>query len=60
MSNITLLTVRDVAALLRIGRSTLYRYMHEDGFPRPIQVLGVKRWRSDDLQAWILAQKHAA
>ena len=37
-----------------ISKSTLYRWVHERGFPKPIKFgSGVARWREDEVKKWL-------
>ena len=47
------LNIEDVTARLRVSKSTLWRWIKEDLFPKPIH-LGPKavRWKASDLAAW--------
>ena len=44
-----------------LARSTIYRLMDEDRFPRPIRV-GPKavRWLESDIDAWVASRPRAA
>ena len=55
MQQTSLLNIRDVAALLRVNRGTIYRMLARDeSFPKPIYVTPkVPRWRSDEIGAYI-------
>ena len=46
--------LRDVARLLGVSRSTIYKYMNEGNFPLPLK-LGKRavRWRLTDIEAWL-------
>ena len=45
---------QEVQALVGIGHTALYRWMHEGRFPRPVKVGSrAVRWRLSDVQAWI-------
>lgn len=50
----TLLRLRDVMDMTKLGSSTIYRKMDADAFPRPVNLGGnVVRWRMSDVQRWI-------
>lgn len=50
----TLLRLRDVIDMTKVGSSTIYRKMDAGSFPRPINLGGnVVRWRMSDVQRWI-------
>ena len=53
---VSLITLNDVCARVGLSRATLYRVMKDPArsFPEPCQPWpGAKRWRSDEIQAWI-------
>jgi excisionase family DNA binding protein len=50
------LTVKDVARLLRVDEKTVYRLSQRKVLPG-FKVAGAWRFRRDDLDAWIEAQK---
>ena len=51
----TLLARRQVQARIGgVGTSTLYRWVKEGSFPRPLQIGGkCVRWREDEVETWI-------
>lgn len=54
-----LLTRDDVLAVLKVSRASLYKFISKDGFPRPLKIGAVNRWRSDEVKAWLEAQPRA-
>ena len=48
-----LLTDRQVAETLNIGRSTLWRWLDQGKAPSPVRLNGVTRWREADIAAFI-------
>jgi predicted DNA-binding transcriptional regulator AlpA len=50
--NTDLLTLAEVRAICRIGRTTLWRWINEQGL-RAITVVGIKRVRRRDLEAFL-------
>jgi len=52
-----LLTTPELLRGLRISRTTLWRFMKNEDFPRPIQVGTGRRkafrWRPEELRQWI-------
>lgn len=50
-----LLDAGEAARLLGIGRSTFYRLDETGGVPRGVHIGRMRRWRSDELRAWIAA-----
>ena len=59
MSSDEILTIRDVAALLKIGEKTAYT-MAQDGDLPGFKVRGQWRFRRADLDAWISEQVEQA
>jgi excisionase family DNA binding protein len=59
MSNDEILTIRDVAALLKIGEKTAYT-MAQDGDLPGFKVRGQWRFRRSDIDAWIGEQVEQA
>jgi prophage regulatory protein len=46
--------IGEVASALSLCRSTIYRMMQEDRFPKPLQLSGRPvGWRSEDIDAWL-------
>lgn len=52
-----LIRLPEVLQLVGLGRSTIYRWMAEGKFPKPVQ-LGtyVVAWAHEDVEAWIAAR----
>lgn len=50
---VPLLTAKEVLAIVKIGRTTLYRLIAEGSFPPPAKIGSASRWRSDEIAAWI-------
>ncbi len=49
-----LLRRREVEKITAMSRSSIYRLMHEDEFPRPVRVgPAAVRWKASDITAWI-------
>ena len=50
-----MLDVRTVVERVGLGRSTFYRMMDSETFPKPAKLAGVKtvRWASADIEKWI-------
>jgi excisionase family DNA binding protein len=55
----TLLRVGEVAAMLDLGVSTIWRQVRKGQLPAPIQIGGSTRWRTADIQALLEPQKAA-
>lgn len=59
MSDDEILTIRDVAALLKVGEKTIYTMAQTGDLPG-FKVRGQWRFRRSDIDAWIAAQvEHA-
>jgi predicted DNA-binding transcriptional regulator AlpA len=57
----TLWTASEVAAYLRCGRSTVYRFMARADFPKAIRPgNGHPRWLKVEVEAWAVRQKFPA
>ena len=55
-----LLNRREIEQMLNIGRSSVFRYLKEQGFPEPIRLSARSlRWRESEVQAWIESRKGA-
>lgn len=59
MSSDEILTIRDVAALLKVGEKTAYT-MAQDGDLPGLKVRGQWRFRRSDIDAWISEQVERA
>jgi predicted DNA-binding transcriptional regulator AlpA len=56
-----LLTPEDVASILQVPkRQVTDRYAHRPDFPKPVVLPGgrFKRWRREDIAAWIEGLSH--
>ncbi|MCY9826981.1 MULTISPECIES: methylation-associated defense system helix-turn-helix domain-containing protein MAD1 [Vibrio] len=53
-----ILTIKDVAAYLKVAEKTAYRLASEGKLPG-FKVGGSWRFKLKDLEAWIESQKHA-
>lgn len=52
-----LLDTKDVCAILRISRTTLWRMEHDEGFPKPITFgRRMKRWKEADIEEYVRKQ----
>lgn len=52
-----LLTVGDLAELLRVSEATIWRLRAKGRLPRPLDALGKQlvRWEAEDVRAWVRA-----
>lgn len=49
-----LVRLKEVQYRVGLGRSTIYRWMAEGKFPRPVQLGGYTvAWSQEDIDAWI-------
>jgi excisionase family DNA binding protein len=48
-----LLTLDDMAALLRVSTRTLRSWRHEGELPQALEIHGALRWRRADVDAWL-------
>ncbi|KXV69138.1 hypothetical protein AD952_14500 [Acetobacter cerevisiae] len=52
------LTATEVTQRLKVGKSTLYRKIRNEGFPKPIQMgLRCARWSEEAISNWLEEQK---
>ena len=54
-----LITVDEVASLLRLHPKSIYRFIQRDGFPRPIKIGAASRWDLAAVQNWINSRSKA-
>lgn len=45
-----------ILEVLGVSRTTFYRLRRDTDFPKPVRMLGLLRWRKDEVQAWIDSQ----
>ncbi|MCC7291373.1 MAG: helix-turn-helix domain-containing protein [Phycisphaerales bacterium] len=55
-----LLTVRDVAGVLRISSRQVQKLRASGRIPAPVKLARSTRWRADEIQAWVQAGCPAA
>ncbi|MBC8718221.1 AlpA family phage regulatory protein [Ochrobactrum sp. Marseille-Q0166] len=49
-----LLDVKDVKQLTTLGRTTIYQYVKDNKFPKPLRLGANKiRWREDEVVEWL-------
>lgn len=51
-----LLRQRDLMEFMNISRATLWRIQRHKDFPKPVILLGCKRWRREDVETWLEAK----
>ena len=52
-----LLSVAEVAAMLGVCRTTVYKYIYSEGLPSML-LCGVRRIHPDSLEKWLAEQEH--
>jgi predicted DNA-binding transcriptional regulator AlpA len=52
-----LLRQDDLMEFMKISRATLWRIRRHKDFPKPVVLLGCKRWRREDVETWLEAKK---
>ncbi len=55
----SMLRQRDLMAIMNISRATLWRMQRQQNFPKPVILMGCKRWQRGDLEVWLEARKDA-
>lgn len=53
MSESTLLTARNVAALLNVSQRHIWKLLSSGRLPQPVRLGRSVRWRRDELTAWM-------
>ena len=53
MSTPILLTAGEVAKMLSIGKSSVWRHVKNGDLPEPVRIGGATRWRLRDIKALI-------
>ncbi|AQZ93255.1 helix-turn-helix transcriptional regulator [Halopseudomonas phragmitis] len=53
-----LLTVKEVLAMVAIGKTKLYEMIQLEEFPEPIKLGQMSRWSLLEVQEWITQQKN--
>ncbi len=48
-----LLNVSEVAELLSLGKSSIWRHVSNGTLPKPIKICGATRWRKSDIETFI-------
>ena len=51
--DIQLMTIDEVASLLRVHSKSIYRLIKRGGFPRPLKIGAASRWDLAAVQNWI-------
>ena len=52
-----LLRQDDLMEFMKISRATLWRIRRHKDFPKPVILLGCKRWRREDVESWLEGKK---
>lgn len=56
----THLRLPELTQKLGVGRSTVYKLIKQDGFPKPVKITRrVSAWNSDEVQAYLTRQQTA-
>jgi excisionase family DNA binding protein len=58
-SQTELITITDIAQLLRVNQRTIERMQSAGELPTPICVGRLRKWRLCDILAWLQGQKRA-
>jgi len=51
---------RDQMEYMSISRSTLWRMTQREDFPKPVILMGLKRWRCEELWSWLSSRQEKA
>jgi len=52
-----LMRQRDLMEYMNVSRSTLWRMTQREDFPKPVLLMGLKRWRRDELESWLSSRQ---
>ena len=55
-----LMRQRDMMDFMKISRSTLWRIMRHEDFPKPVVLMGLKRWRREEVETWLRSRQDEA
>jgi len=55
-----LMRQRDMMDFMKISRSTLWRIMRQKDFPKPVVLMGLKRWRREEVETWLRSRQDEA
>jgi excisionase family DNA binding protein len=55
-----LLTVREVAELLGVSQSAIWTWVSDERFPPPLELGRLRRWRREDIVAYLSRQAETA
>lgn len=50
--NTELLTIADIKSQLNCAQSTIYRWIEQGEFPKPLKIGGLARWTKEDLETY--------
>ena len=59
-TDLQLLKTSQVAELLNVDRTTLWKWYTKGRFPRPVKVGGTSRFRRSEVEAWIASRSPVA
>jgi len=48
-----LLTINEIRDQLNCATSTIYRWIDQDAFPKPVKIGGMARWTREDLEVFL-------
>lgn len=55
-----LMRQRDMMEFMKVSRSTLWRIMRHEDFPKPVVLMGLKRWRREEIETWLRSRQDDA
>ena len=48
-----MLKMKDLTDRFKVHRTTIYKWMEREGFPRPVKLANnTIRWKHEDVEAW--------
>ncbi len=44
----------DLMEIMKVSRSTLWRILRNDDFPKPVILMRCQRWRREDIESYLI------
>ena len=58
--NERLLTLNEITNIVSFKKSTIYKFIKTNGFPKPVKIGKSSRWLLSDINQWITIYKEQA
>jgi predicted DNA-binding transcriptional regulator AlpA len=53
VKDMNLLTLKDILAILKVSKSTIYKWIKEGKFPKPLKLERLSRWTEEMIHEFI-------